>query len=405
LKKEGDHESHYRIIKRLGGASGMGQVFLAFDENLERDVAIKYPSPQTNPARFFVGGKAAARLNHLNIIKIYHMSKDPTYMVMEYLEGGDLRGKLDNPSWDYQEKLFTLEKIIDALSYAHLKNVIHRDLKPENIMFDAMGRPVVVDFDLSKLKDSSEFTNTIEGMSMGTPPYMSPEQVLGKIKLISPATDIYSVGVLIFEILLGSRVWPINGETIEEIMVNHVKNQPENFYKKAMQLGLNSKLDEKRIKKISDIVDRCLKKQPEERYKNGKELLEDWKKILTPVSSIPENKKGKIEKKCSYCGFIVNTDEKYCPNCGALIDNKIDKNRVVSAVNAEKKRVKEEKRDIICPSCGFKNDKTASFCENCGVKLKENKVIEPKGNASGYCVCGEKIVAGVKFCPNCGKRW
>ncbi len=408
LKNPGDYESHYKLIKRLGGASGMGQVYLAFDENLEREVAIKYPSPQTDPTRFFVGGKAAAKLNHPNIIKIYYMSKNPTFMVMEYLAGGTLRENMKNPSWDFKKRFITIEKVLAALSFAHKNKVVHRDLKPENIMFDIDKRPVVVDFDLSKLKDNPDYTKTIDGTSMGTPPYMSPEQVRGKIDLISYPSDIYSMGVIIFEIMLGSGKWPINGETVNEIMINHINSKPDNFYDKAIESRLDRYLKKNIIKEISNIIDICLKKDVKERGITASELLSEWKKlsmiagfsskIIKPAKSLKKEPDELIKIKCPSCGFLFNNSEKYCPNCGMLINKTVSDKRANIGNDSDKK---------ICPSCGFKNNKSEIFCNNCGAKLSENKQIDNKqiDKDERFCVCGEKIVPGVKFCPNCGKEW
>ncbi len=411
IKKEGEYESHYRIIKRLGGPSGMGQVYLAYDEHLEKKVAIKYPSAGTDFKRFLIGGKAAARLEHSNIIKIFYLSTDPLFLVMEYLEGGDLRCKLDSGELTLAEKYSIIEKVLKALSCAHKNDVIHRDLKPENIMFRSDNEPVVVDFDLSKYHGSSVNTGSIDGLSMGTPPYMSPEQVMGKIKQIGPTTDIYALGVIIFEIFLGSRNWPIDGDSIQEMMINHLSAPPKSFYQEALNKGLEQYVDNSGIRDLDRIVERALQKEIDKRFKSADEMLQEWKKLSSKMKSSAKFDFSLNVFSCPNCQVKVSVNSRFCHNCGAVLAE-VKKDGIAENKDTAKK---------ICRLCRFENEKTVKYCQNCGAVIpeqdqekKDEKVvvnsekidqreIEPDKNQLIKCLCGQQVVKGEKFCPNCGR--
>src|SRR6266571_4542463 len=207
-------------IQRLIGRGGMGAVFVAQQTRPRREVAVKVLLPALfadQPgrigflARFRREADAIATLDHINIIPIYEYGEQEqvAYLVMPYVTGGSLHQVLEKRGvLPLSEVLPMLEQAAAALDYAHAKGIIHRDLKPGNILFHSDGRVLLADFGLAKLvKDAQEFDSngqtalTSAGTIIGTPEYLSPEQGTGK--LVDPRTDIYSLGIVIFQMLGG----------------------------------------------------------------------------------------------------------------------------------------------------------------------------------------------------------
>jgi serine/threonine protein kinase len=200
----------YRIVKKLG-AGGMGTVYLAEDTALGRTVALKIPSfspgdAETERQRFRREARAAALLEHPNICSVYDIGviDDQPYLTMAYIEGQPL-GAFVSPDKPMAQgpAADLVRRLAMALETAHVRGVIHRDLKPSNVMIKAGGEPVVTDFGLARLASSEDSHLTGTGSVMGTPAYMAPEQARGDLKQIGPATDIYSLGVILYELLTG----------------------------------------------------------------------------------------------------------------------------------------------------------------------------------------------------------
>jgi len=202
------------MIRKIG-EGGMGSVYLARDLSLEREVAIKIISPELarNPelmARFRVEAIAQARLNHTNIVTIHSFEhrKQIYYIVMEYVEGKTLKvlirecGKIP-----VRQSLEIVSRILAGLSYAHSMGVLHRDIKPANIFITGGDEVKIGDFGIAKVKGIDGLTRV--GSTLGTPLYSSPEQIRGK--KMGPATDIYSLGVTLYEMLTGTP--PFNSST------------------------------------------------------------------------------------------------------------------------------------------------------------------------------------------------
>src|SRR5579864_1220990 len=217
----------YEILAPVG-AGGMGEVYRARDPRLNRDVAIKISAAQFSE-RFEREAKAIASLNHRNICHLYDVG--PDYLVMEYVEGHDLRGPLD-----FDEALPIIQQLIDGIEAAHERNIIHRDLKPSNIRITQEGVVKILDFGLAKaIADSSSkngntdksptltIAATQPGAILGTAAYMSPEQARGKEA--DPRSDIWSFGVILYEVLTGRRLFP--GETPVEILGAVLNRAPE----------------------------------------------------------------------------------------------------------------------------------------------------------------------------------
>jgi tRNA A-37 threonylcarbamoyl transferase component Bud32 len=201
----------YRIENQLGEGA-MGSVYLAHDTTLDRKVALKTPKFDAADAarlskRFRREARAAAKLHHRNICPVYDVGRVDgiDFLTMAYIEGKPLSAfiSLDKPLAQRQVAL-VIRKLALALQAAHDAGVIHRDLKPSNVLIDSHGEPVVMDFGLAGgVEDSSDSRLTKTGMVLGTPAYMSPEQIEGNQKLVGPRSDVYSLGVMMYELLAG----------------------------------------------------------------------------------------------------------------------------------------------------------------------------------------------------------
>jgi len=205
---------HYRIVEKIGAGS-MGEVFRARDERLGRDVALKFirPSSSANPdhlRRFELESRAAAALNHPNIVAVYDVGshEGAPYIVCELLEGRTLRSCLANGALQVRLAIDYALQIVQGLIAAHDHRIVHRDLKPENLFITTDGRVKILDFGVAKLQSTAEdsdrsveelTTVTKAGAVVGTVAYMSPEQLRGKA--VDHRSDIFSVGAILYEML------------------------------------------------------------------------------------------------------------------------------------------------------------------------------------------------------------
>src|SRR6202162_4375237 len=214
----GEKLGPYEIVAPIG-KGGMGEVYRAHDSRLNRDVAVKVANPQFSE-RFPREARAIAALNHTNICHLYDVG--PDYLVMEYVEGQDLRGPMD-----FNDALPIVQQLIDGIEAAHEKNIIHRDLKPANIKITPEGVVKILDFGLAKAMEPPPPSNgnpensptlamgaTAAGIILGTAAYMAPEQAKGKAA--DKRSDIWSFGVILHEVLTGQRLFP--AESVVEIL-------------------------------------------------------------------------------------------------------------------------------------------------------------------------------------------
>jgi hypothetical protein len=205
------------VIERKLGEGGMGAVYLARDTQLDRPVALKVPflgGPDGDAlrARFLHEARAAAALRHPGICPTHDLGEiDGTpYLTMPYLTGEPLSRRLARGSLPVAEAVALVEKVARALHYAHERGVVHRDLKPGNVLLDEHGEPVVMDFGLARRAGDSHLTQ--EGEVMGTPAYMAPEQLGGQVAAMGPPADVYSLGVVLYELLTGAP--PFQGDLL-----------------------------------------------------------------------------------------------------------------------------------------------------------------------------------------------
>ena len=263
------HLGRYEIISELGRGS-MGIVYKAKDPLIERLVAVKSINLQgletrrreEYEARFYQEAKAAGHLNHPNIVTIHDLgeSSDMAYIAMELMEGRELHSDFgEMPRLPVDKALNIAIQVADGLSYAHQHGIVHRDIKPSNIMVLGDGHVKIADFGIAKMDSALSLTKT--GMIMGSPLYMSPEQVKGDS--ITAQSDIFSLGIVLYQILTGRR--PFFGDNANTLMYQIVNQAP------PKSGSLNPEIPEM----LDAIVTRCLEKNPKDRYPNAKELAKD----------------------------------------------------------------------------------------------------------------------------------
>jgi serine/threonine protein kinase len=221
----GQDIDRYHIVEHLG-KGGMAYVYKALDTRLDRFVAVKVIilTPDEDMTKFFKRfereAKALAKLSHPHIVKIHDYGEDKgtPFLVMEYLEGGTLKAKMGKPT-PFTEAARLLIPIAQALDYAHQQNIIHRDIKPANIMLTKSGLPMLTDFGIAKILEKAETTElTGTGVGIGTPDYMSPEQ--GQGLNVDSRTDIYSLGVVFYELVTGIK--PFHADTPMATIIKHI---------------------------------------------------------------------------------------------------------------------------------------------------------------------------------------
>jgi serine/threonine protein kinase len=271
----------YRILEQLG-EGGMATVFKARDTTLERDVAVKIiRTDQFPPAvleqvlkRFEREAKALARLTHPNIVHINDFGQQDgiPYLVMDYLPGGTLKNRLGKPM-DWQEAVKLLLPVAEALDYAHSQGIIHRDLKPANVLLTVRGQPMLTDFGIAKILDVQDGqTLTTTGMGIGTPEYMSPEQGMGKP--VDARTDVYSLGVLFYELVSGRK--PYTADTPAGVLIKQTSDplpSPTQFVP-----GLPGS--------VVQLLEKALAKSPEDRFPSMAEMASAMRGLLSGVTIV-----------------------------------------------------------------------------------------------------------------------
>ncbi len=271
----------YTVYQRIGRGS-MSDVFRAFDTTLNRYVALKTISQskgldESVRRRFYREAQSAAGLNHPNIITVYELGEDgdKVFIAMELLDGSDLKDVINTrKNMSLDEKLDLMEQMADGMSYAHSKGIIHRDLKPGNIHIEAKGRVKIMDFGLAKIASSSI---TKSGMVMGTPNYMSPEQVRGE-SVVDLSSDVFSMGAILYELL--SYTKPFKGESLHDTMLNVLRGSRQPLAEISPDVPAA----------VVQVVDRALSTSPLGRYRDGREFLEvlrDLRKSSSLTSTAP----------------------------------------------------------------------------------------------------------------------
>jgi WD40 repeat protein len=284
-------------IRKLLGRGAFGTVFQARDPQLERDVALKLlqltgdeKQNQRRIGRFLQEGRAAARLQHPNIVPVFDAGQDNEtgeyYLAAAYIEGQTLSDETGNQPLQCERAATIIRQLAEALEYAHRTGILHRDVKPDNVMVDQKGTPFVMDFGLARLEESEE-RMTKDGALMGTPSYMSPEQVKGQHECLTGASDQYSLGCVLYQLLTGRT--PFEGPWQTQIH-HHLETTPEP----------PSQYNPRVPKDLETICLKCLSKEPEQRYRTCGDLVADLERWVAgePIVARPLNRFQRLIRWC-----------------------------------------------------------------------------------------------------------
>ncbi len=291
--KSGQQVAHYKTLRQIG-EGGMGEVYLARDEKLNRQVALKVlpanlTSDKSRLQRFEQEAQAASALNHPNIITIYEIgeSSGVHFIATEFVEGETLRQKISDKNLSAAQALEIAIQTASALVVAHSNDVVHRDIKPENLMIRPDGIVKLLDFGLAKLTETSakcqavdaeeatrKFFRTKPGMVMGPVNYMSPEQAQGLP--IDHRTDLWSLGVCLYEMLAG--VLPFSGKTVNHTLVAIMEKKPLPLSQRSLQTPAE----------LERIVTKLLAKDRKRRYQTANDLLANLRELQKKIESEPD---------------------------------------------------------------------------------------------------------------------
>ncbi|MCK6455412.1 MAG: protein kinase [Phycisphaerae bacterium] len=274
----------YDLIREIG-RGGMGIVFKAVQRSTKRPVALKvllegpFASEQAR-RRFEREIELAAQLRHPCIVPIYDSGRSGgrMYYAMEYVHGQALSEYVRTHALPQRDRLKLFLRICGAVSYANLRGVVHRDLKPANILVDADGEPRVHDFGLAKMGGAQDMTTSVTAQIIGTPAYMAPEQVTGDPTAVDPRTDVYSLGIILYELVTGRMPYPTTGALGQ--VLNHItQTDPER----------PSRLDRDVSSELEAILLKALAKRKDDRYQSVSALADDVSRYLAgePIQARP----------------------------------------------------------------------------------------------------------------------
>ncbi len=284
LQKGSTIAGKFRILEELG-RGGMGVVYKAEDTKLKRTVALKFLPPELThipdvKERFMREAQAAAALDHPNICTVYEFdeAEEKTFISMAYIEGQSLKKKIASGPLELDEAISIALQMAEGLRKAHKSGVVHRDIKSANIMVTEEGQAKIMDFGLARMTGGTLLTQ--EGMAMGTIAYMSPEQARGEE--VDQRTDIWSLGVVLYEIFSGQL--PFKGEQDQAVVYSILNEKPKPITDLRIEIPMS----------IGQVVSKALEKNPDERYQQVEELLDDLKSISAGI--IPDQIKARLMK-------------------------------------------------------------------------------------------------------------
>jgi serine/threonine protein kinase len=274
LKTDSVLANRYRIVERIG-KGGMAEVYRGIDHVLEREIAIKVLTERSDDVcrRFLLEAQSMARLNHPNIVAIYDVGVDRgvSYIILEFVRGTTMR-EIDRSKISFDDAITLTIQLLEALQYAHGQGIIHRDIKPGNLMIGQENTLKVMDFGLARrMSDMSNLTQS--GEIVGTIAYLPPERFLGKSG--DRSSDLYSVGVLLYELLCGTLPFPQESGDLVAAMYAHVNDRPR-----------PPRMWNPRIPPTLDrIIMRLLDKEPARRYPDASSLIADLKAVQTALQA------------------------------------------------------------------------------------------------------------------------
>ncbi len=271
------------FIESLISQGGFAKVYLATDEHLGRRVALKIPRVEkfNSPAKlqqFLAEARTAAKLHHPGIVTIYDVGKFANgvhYIAMEYVAGKPLSQLMDAGRISIPRAVDLLIKVAETVHFANGQGFYHRDLKPGNILLDERGEPRVVDFGLAVHETVQD---RLQGDVSGTPPYMSPEQFRGEVHQLDGRTDIWSLGVVLYELLTGRRPFKGDAKQVRDEVLNKAPKPPR-------------QIDDQIPKELESICFKCLSKAVDDRYPTAKDLADElhaWKSLATTPTVAPD---------------------------------------------------------------------------------------------------------------------
>ena len=279
------------VLRSLLGGGGMGRVYLARDEVLGRDVALKilreqYARDEGFVERFEREARAAAALNYTSVVSVYDRGQAEDgiyYIAMEYVPGGTLKDLILRGPVEAGEAVRLSVQVADALGFAHARGIVHRDVKPHNVLLTAAGDAKVADFGIARA--ASDITISNSSQVLGTAKYISPEQAMGET--VGPESDLYSLGVVLYEMLTGEV--PFEADSAVGVAMKHVSEPPRPPSEK------NPAVPEA----LDAVTMKLLEKRPEDRYPGAAELVADLSRVgegLPPAfASAPSASKGAPE--------------------------------------------------------------------------------------------------------------
>jgi eukaryotic-like serine/threonine-protein kinase len=262
----------YQIVGELGKGS-MGVVYKAHDPQIDRSLALKVLRPDRITSeefvrRFLKEAQAIGRLSHANIVTLYDVGQDhgTIFIAMELLTGKTLKDAMAERQLTAQEIIHIGVQVAEALDYAHQKGIVHRDIKPSNIILTSDGPAKLTDFGIARIEDPAAHQQTQAGEILGTPVYMSPEQVMGQP--VDGRSDLYSLGVILYEMAMGRK--PFSGESIAAVFSSIVQETPPEPIIPDSPIA----------PRLSALIMKAISKRPEDRFSTGREMAQPLKACL-----------------------------------------------------------------------------------------------------------------------------